>query len=363
MLEQILACLPDADLFAVTSRPDAAGLERLGSRRIHTSMIQDLPLGSRWPQAYLPFLPLAIEQLDLRSYDLVISNSHCVAKGVITSPSTCHLAYVHTPARYAWDLQDEYSSRVPAALRPFWLWQMHRFRMWDTISAQRPDAIACNSTYIARRIMRAWRRESEVVFPPVDTTAFVPGTTRDNYYVTASRMVGYKHVPLIAKAFSRMPSRQLCIIGDGPELNQVKAIAATTKNIKVLGFLPKAQLVLQVQRAKAFVFAAEEDFGIAPVEAMACGIPVIAFGRGGSAESVIDGVTGWHFQDQTVESIVNSIELFEASAAIDPSACRRRGLDFSSESFRQHFMSFVGRHYSLPIPAAHRSVGDTLQDN
>lgn len=343
VLEQMLRCLPGADLFAITSRPDAEGQRRLSGREVRTSFIQKLPFGARIPQLYLPLLPWAAEQLDLRGYDLVISNSHCVAKGVITSPDCRHLAYVLSPARYAWDLKDEYQSRVPWPLRPLWAWQMHRLRAWDVQSAARPDVIACDSAYISRRIRHAWRREAQVIYPPVEVAEFTPGGTRQDVYVTASRLVGYKHIPLIAEAFAAMPGRKLRIIGDGPDLARIRAIAARVKNIEVLGHVPRAELIGHLRSARAFVFAAEEDFGIAPVEAMACGTPVIAFARGGASETVLDGVTGRLFSEQSARSIQAGIEAFEAGSAPDSLACRARAEEFSPEIFRTRFNAFVAQ--------------------
>lgn len=342
VLEQILACLPGADLFAITSRPDAEGLRRLAGRTVRTSFIQRLPFGARAPQLWLPLLPLAAEQLDLRGYDVVVSNSHCVAKGVITGPDCLHLAYVHSPARYAWDLQHEYQSRVPWPLRPLWAAQMARLRSWDAASACRPTRLAANSAYIARRIRRAWGREAEVIHPPVDIAAFTPGGTRDDAYLTASRLVGYKRVPLIAEAFAAMPGRRLRIVGDGADLARVRAIAARAPNIEVLGHIPREELIAHMRRARAFVFAAEEDFGIVPVEAMACGTPVIAFGRGGAAESVLDKRTGRLFAEQNVAAIIAAVEDLERGPDPDPAVCRARAEEFAPANFRARFTAFAG---------------------
>jgi glycosyltransferase involved in cell wall biosynthesis len=341
VLEQILVCFPSADLFAISSHPDAAGERWLAGRSVRTSFIQRLPFGARMPQLWLPLLPLAAELLDLRGYDLVVSNSHCVAKGVITSPDCRHLAYVHSPARYAWDLQQEYQASLPWLARPLWAWQMHRLRNWDAVSAQRPDSMACNSAYIAGRIRHAWRREATVIHPPVDVAAFTPSGGREDVYVTASRMVGYKRMPLIAEAFAAMPGRRLCIIGDGSDLARVRAIAARAPNITVLGHVPRAEMIAHLRRARAFVFAAEEDFGIAPVEAMACGTPVIAFARGGAAETVIDGVTGRLFSEQSAAAIVAAVEAFERAPQPDPQVCRDRALLFAPERFRERFSAFA----------------------
>lgn len=341
VLEQILACLPSADLFAIVSRPDAEGQRRLAGRTVHTSFIQRLPLGDRSPQLWLPLLPLAAEQLDLRGYDLVVSSSHCVAKGVITSPDCRHLAYVHSPARYAWDLQHEYQSRLPWLLRPCWAMLMARLRTWDAASACRPTYLAANSAYIARRIRHVWGRDATVIHPPVDLTSFTLGGLHGQDYVTASRLVGYKRVPLIAEAFANMPNRRLRIIGDGADLAQVRAIAARTSNIEVLGHVPREQLINELRQARAFIFAAEEDFGIAPVEAMACGTPVIAFARGGAAESVVDGKTGRLFTEQSPQAIQEAVEAFEKAPAPDPAACRSQAERFAPERFREQFTAWV----------------------
>jgi glycosyltransferase involved in cell wall biosynthesis len=342
VLEQMLQVVPQADVFAITSRPDVEGQRRLAGRTVRTSFIQRLPLGARMPQMYLPWLPWAVEGLDVRAYDLVICSSHCVAKGVIARPGACQVAYVHSPMRYAWDLQDEYLRRVPALLQPWWSRTMHGLRQWDTLSAARLDHIAANSGYIAQRIRRAWRREASVIHPPVDVTAFSPGTEpRGGFFVTASRLVGYKRVPLIAEAFARRPDLWLTIIGDGADMPIIRRIAARAPNISVLGHVTRERLIRTVQTARAFVFAAEEDFGIAPVEAMACGTPVIAFGRGGAAESVVDGQTGLFFDEQTVASLTSAIERFLAMPAFDPGACVRRADEFSQERFRERFAAFL----------------------
>jgi glycosyltransferase involved in cell wall biosynthesis len=222
---------------------------------------------------------------------------------------------------------------------------MHRLRAWDAMSACRPDAIASNSAYIAARIRHAWGRAATVIHPPVDTAAFVPGAEPGGgYYVTASRLVGYKRVGLIAEAFAAMPPRQLRIIGDGPDMRHVKAIAGRAQNIDILGHLPRSQLIENLQSARAFVFAAEEDFGIAPVEAMACGIPAIAYARGGAAESVLDGSTGLLFTEQTAAAIARAVEAFERMPAPSAQACRQRALEFSPELFRARFQEFVAGH-------------------
>jgi glycosyltransferase involved in cell wall biosynthesis len=341
VLEQMLLCFPDADLFALTSNPDVEGARRLTGRTVHTSFVQRLPGGRRWPQAWLPVLPHAVEGFDLRGYGLVLSNSHCVAKGVRVDPKAHHIAYVHTPARYAWDKRQEYAARLPWVMRPLWNRQMRRLRAWDRRSAGRPDVLACNSTFVARRITHAWRRVATVIPPPVEVAEFTPGDAREDVYVTVSRLAGYKRVPLLAEAFAAMPGRRLRIIGDGPDLPSVRAIARRARNIELLGYLPRAEIVAHLQRARAFVFAAEEDFGIAPVEAMACGTPVVAFGRGGVRDSVIEGVTGGFFHQQTPAAVIAGIEAFERAPSPSPERCRARALEFAPEHFRRRFLDLV----------------------
>ena len=341
VVEQILRLWPTADLYVLAGSGDGETKKRLAGRKVHYGFVQRLPFGGRKPNLYLPLLPWAAEQLDLRSYDLVISSSHCVAKGVIAGPDAVHVAYVHTPMRYAWDLQQSYADRIPWPLRPIWAWQMHKLRQWDTASGARPDAIASNSAYIANRIRRAWRRESTVIFPPVDTTAFTPGGERGPRFLTASRLVGYKRIPDIVAAFAGMPELPLTVIGDGADMGVIRRIASRHPNIEILGHVDRATLIEHMRTARAFVFAAEEDFGIAPVEAMACGTPVIAFGRGGAAESVIDGTTGLLFPSQDPASIQAAIRTFCSRPAPASSDCTARASHFSEAAFRTRFGDFV----------------------
>ena len=246
-------------------------------------------------------MPLAVEQFDLSPYDLVISSSYSFAKGVLTGPDQRHLCYCHSPIRYAWDMQHQYleQSGLTKGLKSFIVrFLLHYVRLWDYRTAAGVDAFAANSAYIARRIMKVYRREAEVIYPPVALDDFPLEERKEDFYLTASRMVPYKKIDLIAEAFSRMPEKKLIIIGDGPEMDKVRAKAGS--NVELLGYRDNATLRSHLQRAKAFVFVAEEDFGIVPVEAQACGTPVIAFGRGGVAETVIPGKTGILFYEQSV---------------------------------------------------------------
>jgi glycosyltransferase involved in cell wall biosynthesis len=355
VLEQMLLCWPDADVFAVCDfLPDA---ERgfLQGKPVRTSFIQRLPFAQKRFRQYLGLMPVAVEQFDLSGYDLVLSNSHAVAKGVLTGPGQLHIAYVNSPMRYAWDLQHQYlrQSGLERGLKgAATRWLLHRMRAWDQMSAARPDVLAANSTYIAERIQKTWRRESTVVHPPVDVEQFGFQAEKEAHFLIASRMVPYKRVDLVVQAFARMPQHRLVVAGDGPDMPAVRAAAVGAPNVEIRGRVPQAELVTLTQSARAFVFAAEEDFGIAMVEAQAAGTPLIAFGRGGARDIVQPGTTGLLFSEQTPESIVDAVARFEAltPATISPEACRANALRFSEEAFRDALRALVARH--LPDAAA-----------
>jgi glycosyltransferase involved in cell wall biosynthesis len=349
VVEQMLALYPQADLFVVADflPPQERGF--LGGRTVHTSFVQRLPFARRFFRHYLPLMPLAIEQFDLRGYDLVLSSSHAVAKGVLTGPDQPHVCYVHSPIRYAWDLQHQYLQEAGLERGAKSLLArliLHYMRLWDTRTAHGVDLFIANSRYIGRRIAKAYGRDSVVVYPPVDIDAFPLHVEKQDHYLAVSRMVPYKKMPLIVEAFARMPSRKLVVIGDGPDLERCRALAGP--NIRLLGYQPFAQLREHLQRARALVFAAEEDFGITMVEAQACGTPVIAFGRGGAAEIVRSagapgGPTGVFFDAQTPEAIVEAVERFERQAPIDPVACRTNAERFSTQRFADEFRAQVDR--------------------
>jgi glycosyltransferase involved in cell wall biosynthesis len=346
VLEQLLVIYPKADLFVVCDFLPAAERRFLGGRRPHTTFIQRLPLARKHYRGYLPLMPLAVEQFDLSGYDLVISSSHAVAKGVLTGPDQLHVSYVYTPIRYAWDLQHQYL-RAAGLERGVASWAarylLHRMRLWDARTANGVDDFIACSAFIARRIKKVYRREATVIYPPVDIEAFPLQEDKDDYYLAASRMVPYKRIDLIVKAFAGMPRRRLKVAGDGPEMKKIRRFATGHDNIELLGYLPAAELVKYMAGARAFLFAAEEDFGIMPVEAQACGTPVIAYGRGGVCETVYDGsdgkpVTGCFFGEQTVGAIVEAVERFEhEGGAILPAACRENAMRFSVSRFRDHF--------------------------
>lgn len=296
-------------------------------------------------QKYYRYLVLAatreVERFDLSAHDVVISSTSAFAKGVITGPEQPHIAYIHSPPRYAWDLTHEYIGGLGGTLgglkRAIAHRMMHKMRIWDLRTVPSVDHYVANSRFIAKRIWKLYRREAEVIHPPVDTDAFTVGEgARDDYYVTVSRLVGYKRIKMIAEAFTQRPNLRLKIIGDGPEAAAIRAIAGP--NIELLGHLPGADMRREMQQAKAFVFAALEDFGISPVEAQACGTPVIALGVAGTAETVIplgeSNPTGVWFQEQTVPALLGAIDTFEAEGhTIRAEDCRAQAERFSTDRF------------------------------
>lgn len=353
VLDQILALYPQAELFAVCDFLPSSQRNAIQGRDACTTLIQRLPGARRHYRAYLPLMPLAIEQLDLSSYDLVISSSHAVAKGVLTGPDQLHISYVHSPIRYAWDLQHQYlrESGLDRGLKG-WVakWLLHRIRLWDARTANGVDHFVANSKFIAKRIRKVYRRHAEVVHPPVDTSGFTLREQKDDFFLAASRLVPYKKMSVIVEAFSAMPGKRLVVIGDGPEMGRVRSKAGP--NVQIMGYQSFEVLKDHMQRARAFVFAAEEDFGITPVEAQACGTPVIAFGKGGVQETVrglgqCDAPTGVFFPEQSVKSLVDAVERFELNQlAFSPSACRENALRFSAPVFRKKFSELVDREWA-----------------
>lgn len=339
VLEQLLNIFPEADLYSIVDFLPENNRNFIKNKKVTTSFIQKLPKAKTKYRNYLPLMPLAIEQFDLRGYDLIISSSHCVAKGVITGPDQKHICICYTPVRYAWDLQGQYlkESGLTKGLKG-WLAKaiLHYIRLWDLRTVNGVDEFIAISDYIKRRIWKTYRRESMVIYPPVDVESFEFFETKEDFYLTASRMVPYKKMDLIVEAFSKMPDKKLIVIGDGPDFNKIKSKA--TKNITLMGYQPFEVLKDHMQRAKAFVFAAEEDFGITPVEAQACGTPVIAYGKGGALETVvgIDKVnpTGVFFEEQTVESICKAVGKFEdEKEKIGYKICRENAERFGNERF------------------------------
>lgn len=352
VVEQLSGLYSEADMFAVYADIDfVKTTDFLRDRNLKTTFIQNLPGASKSFRSYLPLMPLAVEQLDLSSYELVISSSHAVAKGIITGPDQLHISYVHSPIRYAWDLQHQYlrESGLDTGLKG-WIakWMLHKIRMWDVRTANGVDHFVANSKFIARRIKKVYGRHAEVIYPPVNIADFSLVEEKEDFYLTASRLVPYKKIDLIVDAFSQMPEKRLVVIGDGPDMKKIKEKAG--KNVEMLGYQPFSVLKDMMQRAKAFVFAAEEDFGIIPVEAQACGTPVIAFGKGGVLETIIDEgptPTGLFFLNQTVPSLCMAVHEFEKRNHLFlPINCRLNSQRFSTERFNSEFSSYVNSKWA-----------------
>lgn len=346
VLEQILACFPESDLFSLVDFLPAGQRKFIMDKPVRTSFFQDLPFARQSFRKYFPLMPLAVEQFDLSSYDLIISSSHSVAKGVITGPDQLHICVCYSPMRYAWDLQNQYLQESgldrgvvgwPAR------WLLHKARLWDTRTANGVDEFIAISHFIARRIWKTYRREATVIYPPVDVDSLSVKEDKDDFYLTVSRLVPYKKVNLIVEAFGRLPDKKLVIIGDGPQFKSIKAAAG--ENVTMLGYQSSQVVHDYMQRANGFVFAAEEDFGISVLEAQACGTPVIAFGKGGALETVrglgTDEPTGVFFYEHSCDSLAAGVCLFEAEREqFTAASCRKNAVPFSVERFRREFLHF-----------------------
>jgi glycosyltransferase involved in cell wall biosynthesis len=350
---EILAIWPQADLFTLVDFLPAQDRGFLAGRRITTSFLQHLPFARRHFRKYVPLMRRAVESFDLSGYDMVISSSHAFAKGVRTRPDQYHLCYCYTPMRYAWAMEGEYLQDFGLARGPLAglaRRELARLRDWDRAAADRVNDIVAISRFVAGRIKSAYGREAPVIYPPVDVGAFTLRESKDDFFVVVSRLVPYKRVDVVVEAFRRMPDRELVVIGDGP---QFAAIARTRPaNVHLLGYATQRAVVEHLQHARAFVFAAEEDFGIAPVEALACGTPVIALGKGGSLETVAGGDdsgalrTGVFFAEASPGAIVEAVRHFEAlSPAISAQACRDGAMAFSAARFRHELGGFAELRY------------------
>ena len=338
VLEQMLHLFPEADLFTLIDAIPKEQRAFLLGKQPRTSFVQRLPRGRTAYRNYFPLMPLAIEQFDLSSYDLILSSSHAFAKGVITGPDQLHVCYCHSPIRYAWDLYPRYLEELGPGKALLARLFLHYIRLWDYRTANGVDAFLANSEFVARRIRKVYGREARVVYPPVAVETFAAQECKEGYYLTAARLVPYKRVDLVVSAFARMPSRRLVVVGDGPELPKLTALA--TPNISILGYQPKSRLAELMRNARAFVYGAQEDFGIVLVEAQACGTPVIAYGRGGAREIVADGLTGMLFAEQTEEALIHAVEAFER-LKFDAAQMRANAERFSTAVFRRAFAEAV----------------------
>lgn len=349
VVKEILKVI-DADLYALIDFESSNPESYLYGRQIGTTFLQHFPGARRGVQKYLPLLPLAIEQLDLSAYDAILSSSHAVAKGAIAAPEQLHICYCHTPMRYIWELTFAYlrhssiGKGLPGiATRVLF----HQLRQWDVASANRVDYFLANSQHTARRIWRCYRRTATVVYPPVECDRFPFRAQKEEYYLIVSRLVPYKQVPLVVEAFNQL-QRPLIVIGSGPQLELVRRLAQP--NVQILGHQSDRAVAEYMAGAKAFIYAACEDFGIAIVEAQACGTPVIAYRAGGATETVLDletfpkTGTGILFAPQTPAALIAAVERFEAIApSFDPERARDRADRFSPAVFRQRYAEILDR--------------------
>jgi glycosyltransferase involved in cell wall biosynthesis len=353
-LRLMLQCYPHAQLYATIdflSDPDRA---RLGGRPIQTTLLQRAPWVRTRFWNYLPVTGLAVESHDAGDADLIISSSHAFAKGVLTRGDQLHLSYVYSPMRYAWDLHHQYLRDYKLDRGPKgWLarYLFHRMRMWDRQTANNVDLFMAISRHVQQRIWRAYRRPSRVIYPPVRTDQFIVQPHKEDYYVTVSRLVSYKRIGMVIEAFRSMPRRKLIVIGDGPEMPALKA--SCPPNVTLMGRQSDEVVGQHLGAAKAFVFAAHEDFGISPVEAQACGTPVIAYGAGGSLETVrglqqTARPTGLFFSQQTAASLAEAVEFFEnAGPVFDPQVCRQWAEQFGEARFKREFSGCVEQAWRL----------------
>jgi glycosyltransferase involved in cell wall biosynthesis len=340
MLDHILRCFPGADVYTAVDFLPEEHRGFLGASRVVTSFVQKLPRARTAYWNYIPLMPFAFERFDLRGYDLVISNSHTVAKGLRTQRAQPHLCCLQTPMRFAWDLEDDYLERfrIGGARRVVARRVLRAMRDWDRRTATRVDEFLSISRFVASRCERFYGRSSTVLYPPVDVDYFVAGSApREDFFLTASRLTPFKRIDLIVEAFKALPDHRLIVIGDGPERARIEAIR--TANVTYLGYQRDDVLRDYMQRARAFVFAAPEDFGLVMAEAQACGTPVIALGVGGACEIVRglddDPSTGVLFPEATASAIGNAVAAFERhESRFVPSACRANSLRFSPELFR-----------------------------
>jgi glycosyltransferase involved in cell wall biosynthesis len=350
VLEQILALYPNATLYTLIDRMPHPERGRFPSRRTVTSFLDRWPGITRYFTRCLPLMPFAVQQFDLSGHDLVISSSHCVAKGVIVPPDALHLCYCHSPMRYAWDMQGNYlrNEKLDKGLRSLLArWIFHRLRAWDAASSNGVDHYAANSSYVQRRILKSWRRPATVIHPPVSVEAVTQsGLAREpRRAVTVGRLMGYKNVHLMLDAFRLLPDWQLTVVGDGPQRAALQRMAPP--NVRFTGAVSEADKQVHLQTASVFVFAAVEDFGIAPAEALACGTPVVALARGGALDYLRQGENAWLFDEATPEAMAQALKQAGNRKSEDTAErCRRSVSGLAEERFRTQFAAWVNLHWA-----------------
>ena len=343
VLKSILEAYPDADIFSLVDfLSDKDRKTIINNKKTKTSFIQNLPFAKSHFRNYLPLFPKAIESFDMSAYDLVISSSWAVAKGVKTTKNQLHICYCYTPIRYAWDLYDEYTSNLKQPKKFLVQASLKYIRKWDIASLDRVDFFIADSKFVQERIKKTYNREAIVIYPPVDVDSYTLCEEKEEFYLSASRLVPYKKTKLIVEAFNKMPDKKLVVIGNGQEYEEIKKIAKS--NIEVLGYQEKEVLIEYMQKAKAFVYAAIEDFGIVPIEASACGTPVIALGIGGTAETITHKLNGIHFKNQTTSDIIKAVDEFEA-LDFDAKTISKNAQSFNNDRFKKHLRAFIDKKF------------------
>lgn len=342
VLEELCRLVPQAPIYTLVYKPSAFNSSPISQHQVHTSLVDKLPFARDHHRLYIPLMPLATQLFDLSQYDLILSSSAAFAHGVRTHRHQLHISYVHSPMRYAWHQYSQHANELGYGGLPVRL-LLSGLRSWDRRVAKRADAMLANSRWTAGLIRRAFGRESIVIYPPVHVERFSPATKRENYYLTVSRLVPYKRVDLIVRAFNEL-GLPLIVAGDGLEQKALHKKAAL--NIQFLHAQSDAQIAQLMGSAKAFVYAAEEDFGIAPVEAQAAGCPVIGYRSGGLLETVVEGETGIFFDQQNGEAICQAVHRFETSAEFSVKKIRKNAERFSAGIFRENFSNFVEEAWS-----------------
>lgn len=340
VLEALCELYPQADIFTHIYRPEKFQNSVISKHKITTTFIAKLPCATKHYQLYLPLMPLALEELDLSGYDLVISSESGPAKGVIVPPGVPHICYCHSPMRYAWDMYGEYRAKMGKIKRFLTALLLHYIRRWDQLTSQQVTQFIANSRFVAERIKSYYARESTVIHPPVDVEAFELAEKSEDYYLILGQLVPYKKTDLAVHAFNQS-GKKLIVIGGGEQQELLKNIAKP--NVQILGYQSFEIMKNYLMNCKALIFPGIEDFGIVPLEAMACGKPVIAFARGGALETVQEGITGYFFHEQTESCLNQVIENFEHSFHVEPSTIRQYAMQFSKEHFKENIYSYISQ--------------------
>ncbi len=348
VLETIYEIFPESDIYTLFYEKDK--IKNIDIKKIKTSFLQKLPFINKIYRYYLPIYPLIIENFNLENYDVIISSSHAVAKGIICYPEQTHICYCHTPMRYIWDMYYQYIENLGIIKRILFSIISHYLRIWDVSSSHRVDFFIANSKFVARRIEKYYNRKATVIYPPVDVLKFNVEENKENYFLTVSRFVPYKRVDIIVSTFKKLKNQKLVIIGDGPEYNKIKKLACNCKNIEILGYKDFNTMRKYLEKAKAFIYTAKEDFGISIVEAQACGTPVIAYGYGGASETVIHKKTGILFYQQNEKALIEAIKLFEnIKDKFNPFEIRKHAEKFSKENFIKKFKDTVNKFLEIKL--------------